>query len=359
MLSRGTPATTLPAGVRWPLLPRALPRTVTPIQHETYSSYLARLAAANTLDLSAVDALAGYDESDPDCLTRLAALSAQPVSVLLRAMPELRHHQDINTVGLADDGCPTPQTFVNDIRPACRRCAAVAGAAPGTVSVWVTHDRNVCLRHRLWIGVGVEHPDQQIELRGLPDIVHAQIRHRRLLRHRGRDETRAAFDIAEGWWPAITGQPGYTHHRDARLAHAHAIGLDPTGQAWAALDRAVTTPKSSRSPPCWPARTGRASSTRADPPTTSAYTPNCVAASPLDTTNTPIPGCCRSYAAILKTPRAGLRPIPGPGPPAGNTPWRPRYKKKPENKPGGHADDRCETTPHIPGDDCPAAPSSL
>jgi hypothetical protein len=239
----GATATTLPAGLHWPPLPRALPRTVTPIQHETYGSYLARLAAANTLDLQAVDAFAGYDESDPDCLTRLAALSAQPASVLLRAIPELRHHQDINTIDLADDGCPTPQTFINDIRPACRRCAAVAGAAPGTVSVWATHDRNVCLRHRLWIGAGVEYPDQQIDLRGLPDIVHAQIRHRRLLRYRGRDATRQAFDTAEGWWPNVTGEPGYTHHRDARLAHADASGPDPTGRARAALDHAVDYPE--------------------------------------------------------------------------------------------------------------------
>jgi hypothetical protein len=239
----GVPVTTLPASVRWPPLPRALPRTVTAIQHETYGSYTARLAAANAVDLSVVHALAGYDESDPDCLARLAALSAQPPSVLLRAIPELRHHQDINTADLAEDGCPTPQTFINDIRPACHRCAAVAGAAPGTVSVWATHDRNVCLRHRLWIGAGVDHPDQQIELRSLPDIVHAQIRHRRLLRHRGRDQTREAFEVAEGWWHAITGQPGYTHHREARLAHAHATGIDPTGHARAALHHAVDYPE--------------------------------------------------------------------------------------------------------------------
>jgi hypothetical protein len=211
---------------------------VTPLRHETYDSYLARLAAANHVGPDLLDALAGHDEGDPDCLTRLAALSAQSASVLLRAIPELRHHQDINTSDLADDGCPTAKPFINDIRPACRCCGAVAGAAPGTVSIWATHDRNVCLRHRLWIGAGVEHPDQQIDLRGLPDVVHAQIRHRRLLRHRGRDDVQEAFDVAEGWWRTILGEPGYGHHRDARLAHAN-----PTGQAQAALDHAVDYPE--------------------------------------------------------------------------------------------------------------------
>jgi hypothetical protein len=216
---------------------------VTPIRHETYDSYLARLAAANHVELDLLDALAGHDEADPDCLTRLAALSGQPTGVLLRAIPELRHHQDINTAHLAGDGCPTPQPFINDIRPACRHCTTVAGAAPGTVAVWATHERNVCLHHQLWIGAGVEHPDQQIDLRALPDVVHAQIRHRRLLRRRGRDSVQEAFGVAEGWWPAILGEPGYSHHRDVRLTRAHVAGLDAAGHAWQALAQAIDYPE--------------------------------------------------------------------------------------------------------------------
>src|SRR6266550_4155702 len=42
----------------------------------------------------------------------------------------------------------------------------------------------------------------------------------------------------EGWWRTILGEPGYSHHRDARLAHA-----DPTGHAQAALDHAVDYPE--------------------------------------------------------------------------------------------------------------------
>src|SRR6266581_1511441 len=158
---------------RWPPLPRRLPRTPAPLRHETYESYLARLAAANSLSFDDLDEIAHLYDDDLDGLDQLAALTGYLATVLRHAIPELFHHQAAGTTAL-DGTSPTPREFINDIRPPCRRCAASAGADPGTARVWAAHDACVCVRHQLWIGEGNDQPSHQLDLGSHPDIVHAQ-----------------------------------------------------------------------------------------------------------------------------------------------------------------------------------------
>jgi hypothetical protein len=217
---------------RWPPLPWALPRRVVPLRHETCDSYLTRLAATNRVDVSDVEELAGLDD-DPACLDRLAALTGHPPPALLHALPELRHHPAIDTTTLPG-ACPAPKEFINDVRPPCRRCAATAHADPDLARVWATHDVNVCLRHRLWIGYGANHPQHQLDLEPHPDIVHAQVRHRRILRRRGRPATRKAFRRAEGIWANLSTSDGYTAQRDARTTRVR------SGSGIADAEEAIT-----------------------------------------------------------------------------------------------------------------------
>lgn len=224
---------------RWPPLPRRLPRTPAPLRHETYESYLARLAAANRLSFDDLDEIAHLYDDDPASLDQLAALTGYPAAALLHAIPELFHHQAIDTTAL-DGSSPTPREFINDIRPPCRRCAAAAGADPGTARVWATHDACVCVRHQLWIGEGNDQPSHQLALGPHPDIVHAQIRHQRIVRSRGRPAARDAFHAARGLWSAMSTTPGYSSQRDTRAARACA---QASAAAEEAVSNAVTYPE--------------------------------------------------------------------------------------------------------------------
>jgi len=223
---------------RWPLPPPRLPRTLPPLRWETRSSYLARLAAANHISADDLDALASPGDSTSE-LEHLAALTGHPATTLLHALPELRHYQP--GAGAAAQGAsayPIPETFLNDIRPPCWRCTAASGAEPGIAEVWATHDVNVCLHHQLWIGNGTSHWHDQASLSPCPDILHAQIRHHRIVRQRGRPASRAAFHTAQGIWAALATTPGYTANRDARL-HPAAGDTEPG----AAISEAAAYPE--------------------------------------------------------------------------------------------------------------------
>jgi TniQ len=238
---------------RWPPLPRRLPRTLAPLRHETYASYLSRLAAANRVSFDDLDEIAHLDDDDPATVDQLAALTGHPASALLHAIPELFHHRAIDTTALAS-GCPTPKQFINDIRPPCRRCAAASGADPDIARVWATHDVNICVRHRLWIGDGNDQPAHQLDLRPCPDIVQAQIRHQRILRSRGRPAARAAFHAAHGLWANMSAAPGYTRQRDARTPCVCAQASATTAEE--AVNNAATYPETVAftailASPCW------------------------------------------------------------------------------------------------------------
>lgn len=180
---------------------RPLPRTVPPYQDETLTSYQRRLAAANHLDIYHHLRLHLNEHNaslaNPD---DLAALTGQPVTALLYALPELREyspdkpqdrpHGQAHDLALA--GRTRAFADVTEQRPACRRCTAGRGIT-GEVLRWVRHDQNVCLQHRLWIGPDVIAPREQVDLTDLPDVVHAQRRHSNLIRRRGQAVVHAAF----------------------------------------------------------------------------------------------------------------------------------------------------------------------
>lgn len=228
--------------LRQPPLPRALPRRVVPLRYETCDSYLARLAAANRTDVNDLHELADLDDDDPASLERLAALAGHPAPALLHALPELRHHPAIDTITLPGSACPAPRNFINDIRPPCRRCAATARADPHLARVWATHDVNVCQRHRLWIGHGTDHPQHQIDLSPHPDIVHAQTRHRRILRRHGRPATMAAFRHALGMWASLSTIDSYARQSDARSVRVRS-GTNGISDAEEAITQAVLYPE--------------------------------------------------------------------------------------------------------------------
>ncbi|HEV2452146.1 MAG TPA: TniQ family protein [Streptosporangiaceae bacterium] len=226
---------------RWPPLPRPLPRTLPPLHHETYDSYLNRLAAANHVSFDDLDEVAHPGNDDPAPTDQLTALTGYPATALLAALPELRYHPALATTTLPGGASPTPRQFINDIRPPCRRCAATAGADPQLARIWATHDANACLRHQLWTGGGNDRPGHQPALAAIPDIIHAQLRHQRIVLRRGRPATRSAFHLAQGSWAALITTPGYAAQHDARLARLHLPGNDPGARK--ALTQAAAYPE--------------------------------------------------------------------------------------------------------------------
>ncbi|MEV8517500.1 TniQ family protein [Dactylosporangium sp. NPDC051484] len=164
---------------------RALPRTCRPAQDETTGSYLLRLVTANRITgADLVDYLtAGTSQSIAKVsLGALASASGQPSIVLAYALPELRS-QYPEPHGMALRGRTLPGK-PNTVRPACRRCTSIRTSAE-RIDMWYRHDHNICLRHHLWIGPGAEHPRDQADLAWHPEIEHAQVRHRRLIRAHG------------------------------------------------------------------------------------------------------------------------------------------------------------------------------
>lgn len=167
-------------------LPR-LPVPVAPAQHETLTSYLARLARLHGMSARELwepvstprkgtmrrDIVAG----------RLAAITGRHRDDLARALPELR------------DPAPDWTAWRHQPQPRCPRCDARHEGGP--VTRLLGHHRYICTRHRYWIGP----PDaDQIARRlddSLDDIVRAQWQHLQLLRRHG-------FMICGHLW---TGQP--------------------------------------------------------------------------------------------------------------------------------------------------------
>ncbi len=183
---------------------RALPRTCRPAQDETTGSYLMRLAAANRI--AGADLIgyltAGTSQSIAEVsLTALAIASGHPLLALAYALPELRTqhpgHQAMTLHGRTLPARP------NTVRPACRRCAAAHGSAE-RIDIWYRHEQNICLSHWLWTGPGANHPRDQPDLAACPDIVHAQVRHLRLIRRYGRGAVHWACNAARLIWEALT-----------------------------------------------------------------------------------------------------------------------------------------------------------
>lgn len=181
---------------------RALPRTCRPAPDETTGSYLLRLAAANRVtgpDLIGY-LTAGTSQSIAKIsLTALVTASGQPPLILAYALPELRpQYPDVERMALRGRTLPARP---NMVRPACRRCAAARTAE--RIDMWCRHEHNVCLRHLLWIGRGAGDPRDQVDLAAHSDIVHAQVRHRRLIREHGYGIVHTAYHTAREIWETL------------------------------------------------------------------------------------------------------------------------------------------------------------
>jgi hypothetical protein len=164
-----------------------MPRRIPPVKDETVESYVDRLAAGNHLDArDLIDHLTkkrwqytpGYHRIPLDALAAVSGFSRTSLAYALPQMrPDAEHHQ-LHLTGRATAREP------NHRRPACRRCMAGKGIT-STVTIWARADQNVCLRHQLWIGPGVDSANHQLDVSDLPEIGRAQIRHDRLIRRFG------------------------------------------------------------------------------------------------------------------------------------------------------------------------------
>jgi hypothetical protein len=158
---------------------RRLPIVVAPARHELVSSYVGRLARLHGLsfgDLWSPFRAAGGD--GPACLARLVGLTGLSAESLAAALPELR------------EPAPDWRLFRHVAQRGCWRCD-VRHEGGAVVRVLV-HHQFVCRRHRVWIGL--PGPSMSTDLTALPEVVHAQRRHERLVQRYG---WRAAYDAVQ------------------------------------------------------------------------------------------------------------------------------------------------------------------
>ncbi|SCG72476.1 TniQ family protein [Micromonospora inositola] len=167
---------------------RRLPRRVPPVHDETLESYIGRLAANNHLSRDhLVDYLTTTKRHDRRrnqlvSLDSQASVSGFAAASLAHALPEMRlrlpEREARPFIGQTVAGQPNRQ------RPWCRLCAAAKGII-GQVTIWARCDYSVCIRHQLWVGRGVWHPHDQLDVSDFPEITRAQVRLRRRIRRLG------------------------------------------------------------------------------------------------------------------------------------------------------------------------------
>ncbi|OWV04705.1 hypothetical protein B5D80_19620 [Micromonospora wenchangensis] len=204
---------------------RRLPCRVAPVPDETLESYLCRLAVGNHLarDLL-VEHLSttgrrGRRRLHLIPLQALAAVTGFTETRLAHALPEVRQHEPhLRTRTLIGRVLPV---HPNQQRPWCRRCAAGRGIT-GPVTIWARCDYAVCLRHRLWVGRGVHHGDDQLGIADFPDITHAQVRLRRLIRRHGYPRVRHHFLNAYDIQHELSRNPFAMTPANDRLRRLHA-----------------------------------------------------------------------------------------------------------------------------------------
>lgn len=162
---------------------RTLPIVLPPVHRETIGSYLNRLADANHLPIGHLSFLIGPNRRHrrddnrigywtPAALPRLAVLTGQSVPALIHAMPALA---DVREPGQHRQRLAIEELAEPRRRPACRLCMARRGIH-GLVVRSTPHHEGVCLRHQRWLHGGDQHP-----LDVLPEILHADLQHRRLV----------------------------------------------------------------------------------------------------------------------------------------------------------------------------------
>jgi len=194
------------------------------VHGETIGSYLHRLADANHITIGTLAHVIGYgrryqrtdDTTDgwpPDAPPRLAALTGRTATALAHALPALAATGAGGHAPLAE----------SPPRPACRACTARRGVH-SLVIRRAPHHECVCQRHQRWLHGGDQH-----DLSQLPDVLRANLAHRRLTRRRGGAATSPAYlearRLTRGWFHAAN-HPAF-HQRWAHRLQA--LGEDPFG----------------------------------------------------------------------------------------------------------------------------------
>ena len=174
-----------------------LPRTVPLFHNETLDSFVHRLADANHLPSNQLLSLLEIRRTKKTpvnaLLEPLAAAAGVRRDALQLALPEFLDPDAPDKPGAIGRPRASLRTAVQ--RPACRRCAHAAGITL-PVTCWTSHDRNICLRHRLWIGDGITNADEQVDVSRLPDALKAQRHHRNLISRHGRRWVRSTYPDA-------------------------------------------------------------------------------------------------------------------------------------------------------------------
>lgn len=226
----------------WEQPARPLPIPRRPVHQETIGSYLNRLALANRVSISTLAAyLAPYrrpptaiqDDTrpwTPATPQRLAVIAGQPLTSLIRALPGMGR--------LRSPDAPPGQPA--GLLRACQHCMA----ARGIIALVVLHredHQHLCVRHARWLRAGAE-----IDLTGLPEVVHAQQRHARLRRRRDPARIRRAFatayEIVLAWYDHGQHVELYERWR-ARLRIIDGDAAAQVPGSWEASVQAITYPE--------------------------------------------------------------------------------------------------------------------
>lgn len=193
-----------------------LPIITRPITAETLQSYLSRLAGCNALPISAWPL---NQRKNPEFTAILEQLTGRTRRHLVSALPELRTPPALAEFPhLHDTVSPSATT-----RPACTYCVAAIAGRGRRATVFATHDQLICHRHQRWLGSQTLAclAAQQFSLHRCPAVMHANVRHRRLIRRWGRIAVHWRFDDAlnafHSWgrWLIVDNDPDIAQRRKA------------------------------------------------------------------------------------------------------------------------------------------------
>ncbi|WP_330346714.1 Helicase associated domain protein [Streptomyces sp. NBC_00582] len=226
---------------------------VAPLHGELTLSFLNRLAARYHLGLR--DLLAAITETDgrqnvagmlyPDseihlnaqARERVCALSRVPAAVLERALPawaraEPHAHYPGGPAGRLTRG----EEAVAPWGPACPSCCAARTGRRMPARRYLTPGERVCARHQYWLLFLPGTSGLPVPLGRCPEVVDAQRRHVRLLRHcpAGAQAFEVARAVTGSWWDQPW--PNEEHLWPARLDATRPVGADPGWWKTAARD---------------------------------------------------------------------------------------------------------------------------
>ncbi len=166
-----------------PIMAQPLPWSVRPYPRETVRSYMERLASANAVPVHRLLTPSYWIPTALPLPGLLALLGGQDPQILERALSDLHRRTELTA----------PPLLERDTVWACRRCTIRAGCLQRVRIRPTAPFDQVCTRHQLWIGRGIESTSQQFDLTPQPHVVHAQRRCHRLIRRRGRSTTAKAI----------------------------------------------------------------------------------------------------------------------------------------------------------------------